>query len=104
MPLGEQLALDPLEPADHLVHEPAHLGELAGDGDHLAAHPLADGLADLVGQRGLELGRRLGQPLDLVAGALERRFDVARLGAPLGCGLEPLARPLERVFVHGGQR
>src|SRR5262245_50582396 len=27
--LGEQLGLDPLQPADRLVREPAHLGELA---------------------------------------------------------------------------
>ena len=103
MALGEHVALEPLEPADHLVQEAAHLGEVAGDRDHLAAEPLLDGLADLGGERGGELGGGLGEALDLVARALQRGLDRAGVGAAFCCGLEPLSRALDRVFVHGEQ-
>src|SRR3954469_9916093 len=36
-PLGEQLRLDVLEPANGLAGQPAHLGHLAGDGQRLGA-------------------------------------------------------------------
>ena len=54
MPLGEQVALEPLEPAEDLVHQPAHLGEVAG------ARPevLLEAVLERGGQARLELGRR----------------------------------------------
>ncbi len=73
------------------------------DRDHLATEALLDGIADLRRERGLELGRGLGEALDLVARPLECGLDGARVGAPFGGGLEALARALDRVFVHGEQ-
>ena len=80
--------------------EAANLGELARDRRGLAADPLADGVADLSGQRGLELGRGRGERLDLVAGPLERGVDVARLRLAGGGVGEPLAGALDSLFVH----
>ena len=98
--LGEQLAFDPLEPPDRLVGEPAHLGELAGDRLRLVADALTDGLADLAGQRGLQLGGRLRERLDLGAGALEGALHVGGLGLPGGRLRKPLAGTLEGVLIH----
>ena len=55
VPLREHVALEPLEPAEQLVHQPAHLGELAADRTSLGRDALLDGLADLRRQRRLEL-------------------------------------------------
>ena len=37
MPLGEDVALEPLEPANRLVQQAADLGQIAGDREHLGA-------------------------------------------------------------------
>ena len=43
VPLGEEVALEALEPADRLVQEPADLGDVSRDGEHLGAKAVADG-------------------------------------------------------------
>ena len=65
MPLGEKLALDPLETADGLVQQSSHLGDMAGDGEHLGAKSVADRDADLRGNRRFEPGRSFRECLDL---------------------------------------
>src|SRR5437868_12696833 len=42
VPLGEQVALEPLEPPDRLRHQAAHLGEVPSDREHLLAEALLD--------------------------------------------------------------
>ena len=98
--LGEQLRLDPLQPPDRLVREPAHLGELAGDRPGLDPDPLADGVADLARQRCLELCGGGRERLDLGAGPLERGLDVGRRGLAGRRLGEPFAGAVESVFVH----
>ena len=65
MTLGEKLSLDPLETADGLVEQSSHLGDMAGDREHLCAKPVADCDADLCGNRRFESGRRFRERLDL---------------------------------------
>jgi hypothetical protein len=98
--LGELVALDPLEPPDRLVHQAAHLGEVAGDGQDLLAEAVLDGVPDLRGERRLELRRHLGERLDLQARPFERGLDVARLDASFGRPRDPLQCALDGVFVH----
>ena len=59
------LALEPLEPPDRLAGEAAHLRHLPRDGQRLRANAVADGVADPLGKRGLEVGGQLGELLDL---------------------------------------
>ena len=94
VPLGEGVPLDPLQPADDLVHEAAHLGEVPRARPEVAA----DAVLDRFGQARFELGRRRRERLDRGARPLERGIEVGRLGA---C-LEPLLGAGDRVFVHGG--
>jgi S-adenosylmethionine:tRNA ribosyltransferase-isomerase len=101
--VGEQVALHPLQASDHLVHQPANLCELTGDGERLRADALPDRTAYPLGERRLELRSRLRKRLDLAAGALERGFELSRLGAPLRRPVEPLLRPLESRLVHRGK-
>ena len=98
MPLGEDVALDPLEPADDLVHQAAHLGEVTGARPEVLAEPVLDRL----GQAGLEAGRRRGERLDRAPRALERRVERGRVGAAGGRVLDPLLGAGDRVYIHGG--
>jgi hypothetical protein len=98
--LCEKLHLDPLEPADRLIREPAHLRELARNGPRFDADALADGVADPIRERGFELGRSRGEGLDLGSRPLERGIDVARLWCACGRLCEPLAGAVESAFVH----
>ncbi len=100
VPLGEHVALEPLEPADELVHQAAHLGEVAGDREHLLAQAVLHRVADAGGEAGLELCRGCGERLDLLARPLERRVDRGRLGAALGGTGDPLHRALHGCVVH----
>jgi len=67
VPLGEEVALDPLEPPDRLVEQAADLGDVARDGKHLGTETVVDGRADALRERGLELRGGGGERLDLVA-------------------------------------
>ena len=55
MPLGEDVALETLEPADRLAGKPSHLGQLTADWRSLGAHALADGVLHLARERRFEL-------------------------------------------------
>ena len=82
VPLGQDVALEPLEPADHLVQQAADLGQGPPDRKYLGAQALVHGCADLLGQRPFELRRGCGQRLDLDARALERGLQLSRSDAP----------------------
>ena len=98
LPLGEKLRLDPLEASVRLVEQAPKLGDVARDGKHLGAQAVADCLADPARQRRLELGRRRGQPLELLPGALER-FVEARGAAR--CSLrQVLLHAIQGGVVH----
>ena len=101
MPLGEDVPLEPLEPANRLVQEAADLGEIAGDRQHLGAQAVVNRCADLLRQRPLELRRRLGERLDLRPRALQSRLDLGRCRPARGCCRDPGFGPLECLFVHG---
>ena len=101
VPLGEDVAFEPLEPADHLVEQPADLGQGAPDREHLGAQALVHGGADLLGQRALELRRGCGERLDLDARALERGFQLGRSDPPGRGFRDPRFRPFECPLVHG---
>ena len=103
MPLGEDVALEALEPAEQLVHQPTHLGELASDGACLGCDTFLDGLADLRRQGGLELSGRGSEILETLPRALQCCLDVRRVGASLGRLCETLSRALDRVLIHRAQ-
>ena len=59
------------------------------------------GGADLLRQHALELGRSLGERLDLGARALERGFELGGRDAAGRRCRDPRFRPLECTLVHG---
>ena len=100
VPLGEDVAFEPLEPADHLVQQPTDLGEAASDREHLGAKSVVDRRADLLGQRPFELGGGRGERLDLDPRALERGFELGR-SDPSGRGFGDAGLgPFECLLVH----
>ena len=99
--LGEELALEALEPPDRLVEQAADLGDVPGDRQDLGAEAVADGNADLSRDRGLELGGGGRERLDLRPRALERRFEQRGSGAAGGRLGDSLLRPFQSQFVHG---
>ena len=104
MSFAEQVALEPLEPANELGREAPHLGEVPGHGQHLLAQTVMNGVADLLRKRCFELRRGLGEGLDLVARPFQRRLDGGRLRPSLGRLSQPLVRPFDRDRIHGLQR
>ena len=92
MTLGEEIALESLEPADGLVQKPADLGDVSRDGEDLGANPVSDGCADVLGKRGLELRSRGRQRLDL-----RERSRVASIAAGAG---RPAAASAIRCFAR----
>jgi S-adenosylmethionine:tRNA ribosyltransferase-isomerase len=104
MPLGEEVALDALEAAEQLVHQPAYLGEVAGNRKHLCAEAVLDGVSDARREGGLELCCRCGECLDLVARALEGGVHLRRLDPAAGGFLDARLRAGDRFGVHCGQR
>ena len=98
--LGQHVALEPLEPPEHLVHEAANLGQLPGDRARLAGDALLDRGAHLLGQAGLELGGNGREVLEALTRPLERRFDVRRLGPPFRRLGEASPSSLDRVLIH----
>jgi S-adenosylmethionine:tRNA ribosyltransferase-isomerase len=100
--LGEDVLLEPLEPARNVVEQPADLGQLAAYGEHLAPKPVGDRRIDAVGQADLEVARRRGEGFDLCAGAFEHRLEANEI-ASFACSGDPLGHSLENEFVHGGQ-
>ncbi len=103
MPLREDVALQALEPAEQLVHQPAHLGELTADRTSLGRDTFLDGLADLRRQRRLELSRSRGEIFEALPRALQGGLDVGGVGASLGSLCETLPRALDRVLIHRTQ-
>ena len=99
MPLREDVALQPLEPAEQLVHQPAHLGELTADRGGLGRDAFLDGLADLRRQGRLELSRRGSEVSSPCA-----RAPAPRPRRPRRCAFgrlcETLPRALDRVLIH----
>ena len=99
--LGEEIALEPLEAANGLVEEAANLGDVPGDRKNLGSHAVANGRADVLRYRDLELGSGDCERLDLAPRALERGLDRRRLGSPGGGIRDSLLRTLEREGIHG---
>ena len=98
--LREDVALDALEAANHLVHQPSDLGEVARDREHLLAKAVLYRAADAIGEARLELGRGIRQSLDLLPRPLERRVHGCRLYPSRRRGFEAFAGPCDRVVVH----
>ena len=101
VPLGEHVAFEPLEPPDHLVEQPADLGEVPSDRQHLGAKAVVHRGGDPLRQRPLEVGGRGGERLDLHPRPLECRLQLGRRD-PSGRGLgDARLGPFECLLVHG---
>jgi hypothetical protein len=74
--LGEEVCLEPFEPADHLVREALDLGEAARDRRCFFAEAVPQGAADGVRKDDLKLVGGLREGFDLQAGAIKRGCDV----------------------------
>jgi S-adenosylmethionine:tRNA ribosyltransferase-isomerase len=94
--LGEQVCLDPLEAADHLVHQPTDLREVPSDGLGV----VADRVTHLRRQRLLQACRRRDEGVNLFA---YPRCEVFESGS-VGALLDPFLRALDDRIVHGGQQ
>ncbi len=103
MPLREDVALQALEPAEQLVHQPTDLGELAADWTSLGRDAFLNGLADLRRQGRLELSRGRREVFETLPRALQGGLDVGGVGASLGSLCETLPRALDRVLIHRTQ-
>jgi len=93
--VGDRIRLDVLEPADHLVHEAADLGEVPADRDDL----LAQALLNAIRQRLGGVLRGSGERLKLGARPLEHAVQGFRLGALL----DPLLGAVDCALVHTWQ-
>lgn len=101
MALREELALEPFETPDRLVEEPADLRDVPPDGQHLRLEAVADRSADLGRDRGLELGSRDRECLQLLARPLERRLEIGLGGPSCRSVCDSSLRTLECKGVHG---
>ena len=103
MALGEQIALEALEPSNRLPHQPANLGEVSRDRKHFASEAFLNRLPDALGDRRLELRCPLGERLEPVARALERCLERRGLGTPFAGSSEAVACAPDRVLIHAPQ-
>ena len=92
MTLALQVGLEPFEPANDLVHEPADLGQVPRDRLRL----IADRVVDPARQRLLERGCGRGQGIDLGPCLLHEGLERGGVSALL----EPFLRPLDHTVVH----
>ena len=98
--LRDQLLLQSLESTDRVVEETLDLGQVPCHGEHLAAEPLLNRLADAIGQRGFEREGRGAERLDLLAGAAQRGLEPALLVATLAGRCDPLLCSFQCLFIH----
>jgi hypothetical protein len=101
-PLGVQVALKPLEAPDRLTREPAYLGDVTPDGEHLSTEALLDGFAHAVRHGRLELGRAGCKVVQRFAGSCERGLESGRLGTARARFREAAPGPVERLPIHAG--
>ena len=95
-----QLLFEPFEPADHVVEQPLDLAEVAGDGEHLAAHAVLHRLADPLRHRRLERECRGAERLDFLAGAPQRYLEPTFLVATRPRLRDALLCPFQCLFIH----
>ena len=98
--LAEEVALEPLEPADRLVQEAANLCDVTGDGEDLRPKAVANSDADMGRYRCLEPGRGHCERFDLLSRPLECRLEERRFGTSRRCVGDPLLRSLQCVSIH----
>lgn len=101
-PLGIQVALKPLEASDRLAREPAHLGDVAPDGEDLGAEALLDSFAHAIRHGRLELGRTGCEVVEGFARPCKRGFESGRLGTARAGFREAGPGPVERLPIHAG--
>jgi hypothetical protein len=100
--LGVQVALKPLEAPDRLAREPAYLGDVAPDGEHLGTEALLDGFAHAGRHGRLELGRAGCKVVERFAGSCERGLESGRLRTAGARFREAVPGPVERLPIHTG--
>jgi S-adenosylmethionine:tRNA ribosyltransferase-isomerase len=101
MALGEEVALETLQPLDGLVQEAADLRDVTCDGQHLGPEAVPNGFPDVARDRRLEPGCGDCESLELVSGSLEHGLQVRWLRPTERCLGDARSRPFQRLGVHG---
>jgi hypothetical protein len=101
-PLGVEVELEALEPADRLARETAHLRDVAPDRENLGAHARFDGRTEALRNGGLELRRPLGERLERFARPVDGGVERGRVRTVRGRLGEATPRALERLAFHAG--
>jgi len=101
-PLGLDLSVETLDPANGLTRQPANLRNVARDREHLGLERAMERLRDTLRKSRLELGRRLRKRLQSVPCALEHSLQTGLVDALPGQRAQPVARSLDGVWVHVG--
>src|SRR5919204_3807421 len=96
MSLRECVALEPLEPADDLIHQSAVLGEVARHWLRLFVDSVLDRPLDLLGKAGSGGRGDPDQRLELGARVIEYLVERGSLGSLF----DPLLRALDGALVH----
>ena len=103
VPLGDQLLLEPLEPADRVVQQPRISPRLRATGITSRRRPSCIASLTRSGKRRLEAARDRAERLDLLARAPQRSFEARLLLPALARLRDPPPGPFECLFIHGGK-
>ena len=101
MAFGEQVPLEPLEPSDRMIQQPADLRDVARNREDLVAKPVTHSRSHLGGDGGFEPGGGRGEGFDLLTRALEGGLEDCGLGATGGGIGDALLRAFESNVIHG---
>ena len=103
LPLGLERFLYAFEASDLLSRQPAYLGQVPSDRQHLFVHGLLKAAAHQLRDRRLELGCNLRERRELGACALEDTVQYGRIGGAVAQKADAGLCALDRVPVHRGQ-
>ena len=103
MALGEDVPLEPLEPADHLVEQPADLGEVAADRQHLGAEPFVHCALIFSGRLTSSSAAAAASASIWMRARSSAASSSAGAIAPVAASAIRALRPFECLLVHGGK-
>ena len=97
VPLGEDVSLDPLEPADDLVRQAAYLGEMTGARPEVLAKPVLDRLGQARFERAVVAARDSTAAAPVPTLRRTRPGPCGRRPRPRSAAVRGLSRPCPRA-------